>query len=54
LLIQFHLGNMADALARKSMQLFATKVAPRLREDSAKLFGRDFPGLERKLAEPAQ
>jgi alkanesulfonate monooxygenase SsuD/methylene tetrahydromethanopterin reductase-like flavin-dependent oxidoreductase (luciferase family) len=54
LLIQFHLGNMDDALARKSMQMFATKVAPRLREDSIKLFGRHFPGLERKLAEPAQ
>jgi alkanesulfonate monooxygenase SsuD/methylene tetrahydromethanopterin reductase-like flavin-dependent oxidoreductase (luciferase family) len=54
LLIQFHLGNMDDALARKSMQMFATKVAPRLREDSAKLFGSHFPGLERQLAEPAQ
>ncbi len=31
LLIQFHLGNMPDALARKSMRLFATEVAPRLR-----------------------
>ena len=31
LLIQFHLGNMQDALARKSMRLFATEVAPRLR-----------------------
>src|SRR6185437_14128903 len=30
LLIQFHLGNMKDELARKSMALFATQVAPRL------------------------
>jgi hypothetical protein len=46
---------MSDALARKSMQLFATQVAPRLREDSAKLFGRHFPDLERKRApEPAK
>ena len=50
LLIQFHLGNMEDALARKSMQLFATQVAPRLRQDSAKLFDRHFPGLDHSLA----
>jgi alkanesulfonate monooxygenase SsuD/methylene tetrahydromethanopterin reductase-like flavin-dependent oxidoreductase (luciferase family) len=43
LLIQFHLGNMQDALTRKSMRLFATEVAPRLREGSAKLFAREFP-----------
>ena len=43
LLIQFHLGNMQDKLARKSMHLFATQVAPRLREDSARLFAREFP-----------
>jgi alkanesulfonate monooxygenase SsuD/methylene tetrahydromethanopterin reductase-like flavin-dependent oxidoreductase (luciferase family) len=43
LLIQFHLGNMQDALTRKSMHLFATQVAPRLREDSARLFAREFP-----------
>ena len=36
LLIQFHLGNMADELTRKSMHRFATEVAPRLRENSAK------------------
>jgi alkanesulfonate monooxygenase SsuD/methylene tetrahydromethanopterin reductase-like flavin-dependent oxidoreductase (luciferase family)/pimeloyl-ACP methyl ester carboxylesterase len=42
LLIQFHLGNMQDALTRKSMHLFATEVAPRLREDSARLFAREF------------
>jgi alkanesulfonate monooxygenase SsuD/methylene tetrahydromethanopterin reductase-like flavin-dependent oxidoreductase (luciferase family) len=43
LLIQFHLGNMQDALARKSMTLFARDVAPRLREDSARLIAREFP-----------
>ena len=41
------MGNMADALTRKSMRLFADQVAPRLREDSAKLFAREFPALER-------
>jgi alkanesulfonate monooxygenase SsuD/methylene tetrahydromethanopterin reductase-like flavin-dependent oxidoreductase (luciferase family) len=34
LLIQFHMGSMRDDLARKSMRLFATQVAPRLREES--------------------
>jgi alkanesulfonate monooxygenase SsuD/methylene tetrahydromethanopterin reductase-like flavin-dependent oxidoreductase (luciferase family) len=47
LLIQFHLGNMADALSRKSMKLFATEVAPRLRADSARLFAREFPAEAR-------
>jgi alkanesulfonate monooxygenase SsuD/methylene tetrahydromethanopterin reductase-like flavin-dependent oxidoreductase (luciferase family) len=47
LLIQFHLGNMQDALARKSMHLFATQVAPRLRADSARLFAREFPEAAR-------
>ncbi len=47
LLIQFHMGNMADALTRKSMRLFAEQVAPRLREDSARLFARAFPALQR-------
>jgi alkanesulfonate monooxygenase SsuD/methylene tetrahydromethanopterin reductase-like flavin-dependent oxidoreductase (luciferase family) len=45
LLIQFHLGNMKDELARRSMHLFATEVAPRLREQSAQLFARSFPDL---------
>ena len=34
---------MQDQLTRKSMHLFATEVAPRLREDSARLFAREFP-----------
>jgi alkanesulfonate monooxygenase SsuD/methylene tetrahydromethanopterin reductase-like flavin-dependent oxidoreductase (luciferase family) len=50
LLIQFHLGNMDDALTRKSMQRFATEVAPRLRADTARLFGQRFPEMERALA----
>lgn len=45
LLIQFHLGNMPDAFARKSMHLFATQVAPRLREESKKIFARKYPYL---------
>lgn len=46
LLIQFHMGNMRNDLARKSMRLFATEVAPRLREDSRKLFAKAYPELE--------
>ena len=45
LLIQFHLGNMRDDLARKSMRLFATQVAPRLREDSRVAFASSFAEL---------
>jgi len=47
LLIQFHLGNMSDALARKSMRLFARDVFPRLKQDSASLFAREFPHAAR-------
>ncbi|NIO08042.1 MAG: hypothetical protein GTO40_08595, partial [Deltaproteobacteria bacterium] len=43
LLIQFHLGNMPPELVRKSMHLFATRVAPSLRERSVKLFAKNFP-----------
>ncbi len=49
LLIQFHMGNMADALTRKSMKLFAEQVAPRLRHDSSRLFARHFPEREISL-----
>jgi alkanesulfonate monooxygenase SsuD/methylene tetrahydromethanopterin reductase-like flavin-dependent oxidoreductase (luciferase family) len=45
LLIQFHFGNMRPELARKSMRLFATEVAPALRKDSAALFARDYPEM---------
>ena len=45
LLIQFHFGNMRADLARKSMRLFATEVAPALRRDLAALFARDYPEL---------
>jgi alkanesulfonate monooxygenase SsuD/methylene tetrahydromethanopterin reductase-like flavin-dependent oxidoreductase (luciferase family) len=47
LLIQFHLGNMRDDLARKSMRLFATEVAPHLREESRAVFA----SYDRELAE---
>jgi alkanesulfonate monooxygenase SsuD/methylene tetrahydromethanopterin reductase-like flavin-dependent oxidoreductase (luciferase family) len=43
LLIQFHLGDMADDSVRRSMALFATEVAPRLREATEKTFGANFP-----------
>ena len=42
LLIQFHMGNMRDDLARKSMRLFATQVAPRLRDESRVIFAKHF------------
>ncbi len=45
LLIQFHMGNMRDDLARKSMRLFATEVAPRLRADSSEIFASHYPAL---------
>ncbi len=51
LLIQFHMGNMPDAVARNSMRLFAEQVAPRLRASSAELFAREYPGLQN---EPVQ
>jgi alkanesulfonate monooxygenase SsuD/methylene tetrahydromethanopterin reductase-like flavin-dependent oxidoreductase (luciferase family) len=44
LLIQFQLGNMPDHLARKSMKLFAEKVAPILRHDSLRQFTDEYPG----------
>jgi alkanesulfonate monooxygenase SsuD/methylene tetrahydromethanopterin reductase-like flavin-dependent oxidoreductase (luciferase family) len=53
LLIQFHFGNMEASLARKSMRLFATEVAPALRRDSADLFGRNFPVLNGMSADTA-
>lgn len=55
LLIQFHFGNMKPELARKSMRLFATEVAPYLRAESADLFARQFPQLaEQETAEAGQ
>jgi alkanesulfonate monooxygenase SsuD/methylene tetrahydromethanopterin reductase-like flavin-dependent oxidoreductase (luciferase family) len=45
LLIQFHIGNMPAALARKSMKLFAEQVAPALRHDSLRQFTNEFPGV---------
>ncbi len=50
-LIQFHFGNMKPQLARKSMHLFATRVMPSLREQSAILFSKNFPHLDEQLAE---
>lgn len=50
LLIQFHLGNMPAQLVRKSMGLFASQVAPPLREESAKLFAKNFPTVQEPTA----
>jgi hypothetical protein len=36
---------MPDHLARKSMKLFAEKVAPILRHDSSIQFGKEYPGI---------
>jgi alkanesulfonate monooxygenase SsuD/methylene tetrahydromethanopterin reductase-like flavin-dependent oxidoreductase (luciferase family) len=49
LLIQFHMGNMPDENARKSMRLFWTEVAPRLKAASGKLFAEQFKGMEEKM-----
>lgn len=49
LLIQFHMGNMRDDLARKSMRLFATHVAQRLRDESRALFAPHFKELARAV-----
>jgi alkanesulfonate monooxygenase SsuD/methylene tetrahydromethanopterin reductase-like flavin-dependent oxidoreductase (luciferase family) len=46
LLMQFHFGNMRPEIARKSMRLFATEVAPYLRERSAELFAREYPNAQ--------
>ena len=51
LLIQFHLGNMPDDITSASMERFATQVAPRLREYSAKVFAERFPHMEEELAQ---
>jgi alkanesulfonate monooxygenase SsuD/methylene tetrahydromethanopterin reductase-like flavin-dependent oxidoreductase (luciferase family) len=51
LLIQFHIGNMPDALVRKSMTLFAEKVAPALRENSLNLFQQQFGDINVEQAE---
>jgi alkanesulfonate monooxygenase SsuD/methylene tetrahydromethanopterin reductase-like flavin-dependent oxidoreductase (luciferase family) len=50
LLIQFHLGNMPNDLTCASMERFATQVAPRLREYSAKIFAERFPHMEDEFA----
>jgi alkanesulfonate monooxygenase SsuD/methylene tetrahydromethanopterin reductase-like flavin-dependent oxidoreductase (luciferase family) len=42
LLIQFHMGNMPDEYARKSMRLFWTEVAPRLKEATRGMFNDRF------------
>jgi alkanesulfonate monooxygenase SsuD/methylene tetrahydromethanopterin reductase-like flavin-dependent oxidoreductase (luciferase family) len=50
LLIQFQLGNMPDSLARKSMKLFAEKVAPVLRHNSLKHFTTEYPDINLESA----
>ena len=54
LLIQFHMGNMPDEYARKSMRLFWTEVAPRLKEATGRMFeerfGRDAAALAAERA----
>ncbi len=45
LLIQFHMGNMPDELARKSMRLFWAEVAPRLKEATGRMFNERFTAM---------
>ncbi len=51
LLIQFHLGNMSDAITRASMERFATRIAPALREHSSRRFASRFPHMEDDMAQ---
>lgn len=53
LLIQFHLGNMPSDRVLKSQRLFATRVAPALKEESARLFEKAYPAMEERLAHGA-
>jgi len=53
LLIQFHLGNMPADLVLKSERLFATQVAPALREESTSVFQKAYPAMEDQLAHGA-
>ena len=46
LLIQFHIGNLPYELTHKSQRLFATQVAPRLRDKSRVIFAKHFKELE--------
>jgi len=50
LLIQFHMGNMPDEYARKSMRLFWTEVAPRLKEATGRSFEAQFGGAQAQAA----
>lgn len=43
LLIQFHVGDLSKEKTMKSQKLFAEKVLPRLREESARLYEKKFP-----------
>jgi hypothetical protein len=43
---------MPDHLSRKSMKLFAEKVAPPLRDASASQFSKEFP--EANIEQPAE
>jgi hypothetical protein len=44
---------MPDHLARKSMKLFAEKVAPILRHDSLRQFTHEYPGANVEQAAAA-
>ena len=39
------MGNMRDDLARKSIRLFTTQVAPRLRDELRVIFAKHFKEL---------
>jgi alkanesulfonate monooxygenase SsuD/methylene tetrahydromethanopterin reductase-like flavin-dependent oxidoreductase (luciferase family) len=50
LLVQFHMGNARPEHVRGSMRLFAEKVAPTLRSETAEMFARQFPALAEEPA----
>lgn len=54
LLIQFHMGNMPDEYARKSMRLFWTEVAPRLKQATGTMFTEMFGEAGERAGVPAQ
>ena len=48
MLMQFHIGNLSRELTMKSQQLFAEKVAPRLKKESAAFFEKNYPVAKTK------
>jgi len=52
LLIQFHIGNLSRELTMRSQELFAQKVMPRIRKESAAFMAKHYP-IETQKKVPA-